>query len=186
MFMIFIFCACSTCTCTCMYSTISACTIRILYFIWWMSFQLGKDYPVTVKPSNTLKVHTFATMASVCVCVCACVCVCVRACVHVCVCACVRVCVRVCMCVCVCICALYTSYVSVTHLHALLTLLQVHGAYSPLLRQSDPPLPLHPAEGVVRMRPGELLARDSHLNRIHIVQLHVSTATHSTSVCSSM
>jgi hypothetical protein len=51
--------------------------------------------------------------------------------------------------------------------------LKVHGAYSLILRHDDPALPLHPTEGVAKMRPGELLPRDSHLSRVHIVQLQV-------------
>ena len=54
---------------------------------------------------------------------------------------------------------------------------QVHGAYSSTLRHSDTPLPLHPTEGIEKVKSGELLSRHKHLSRVHIIQLQVSITT---------
>ena len=39
--------------------------------------------------------------------------------------------------------------------------------------RSGATVPLHPVDGPIRVKPGELLPKDSHLRKIHILQLQV-------------
>ena len=49
---------------------------------------------------------------------------------------------------------------------------QVHGAYSDTLRPAGR-TPLHPTEGYSRLRPGELVPKETHKRRVHIIEMKV-------------